>query len=137
MAADFSIQGQGNAAPGCWSVVSAPAANTQPVATKAANPAARHIATNLVASLAAAAGVQPALYIVIRDGASGAGAIIWQALIGPIPSGQTNPELVFDIPNMVGTANTPMTAEFITTGGAAGAPALGNFGAITLLGWDG
>lgn len=97
------------AAPAGWRILHAPVANTQATITLAAGGAGiRHIATALVANICSFAAETSPLSIVVRDGAAGAGTIIFQARVSSAilvaVSGLT----------LLGTANTAMTIEFTT-----------------------
>src|SRR5690242_9481224 len=67
-----------------WSVVHAPAANNQATASKAAGAAGvRHVCTGITATLAAGASAPTAVNVnvAVRDGATGAGTVLWQAVL--------------------------------------------------------
>lgn len=60
--------------------------------------------------------------VVVRDGASGVGAILWQKEIGPLPANSYRDETIV-IPfnaGVPGTANTAMTVEFLAAPAATG-----------------
>lgn len=99
-----------------WMVVSFPAANSQGTASIAAEAGVRHVvdcvtwAGDSAAAVTAAAG-----NLAVRDGATGAGTVIWQVAIAhQVAAGagiQTiGPTTVCGL-NLVGTTNTAMTAE--------------------------
>lgn len=99
-----------------WMVVSFPAANAQGTASIAAEAGVRHVvdcvtwAGDSSAAVTAAAG-----NLAVRDGATGAGTVIWQVAIAhQVAAGagiQTiAPNTVCGL-NLVGTTNTAMTAE--------------------------
>ena len=117
-------------APGDWAVNSTPAAATAASATKAAAGAAiRHICTGISVTLAAGATAQAAAAIVaLRDGATGAGAILWSKQVILAVNG------VWDVNlsglSIVGTANTAMTLEFTA------APVAGAFASVSLTGHE-
>lgn len=98
-----------------WSVSSSPAAGSQATASKAAGGAGvRHVADCISFSASAAtAPVATALSVNLRDGATGAGTVIWTYTTAAAAS---TGELV--LPHsicglaVVGTANTAMTVEF-------------------------
>ena len=100
-----------------WTVVSFPAANAQGSASIAAEAAVRHVVDCVTWSADASAAVAAAAgNLAVRDGATGAGTVIWQAAIAhQVAAGagiQTiNPHTVCGL-NLVGTTNTAMTAEF-------------------------
>lgn len=102
--------------PSMWAVVSFPAANSQATASIAAEAAVRHVARCVTWAASAAAAVTAADgNIVIRDGATGAGTIIWQAAVAhAVAAGagiQTIPPHTVCELNLVGSTNTAMTAE--------------------------
>lgn len=109
-----------------WSIFHKPAANTQATISKAAGGAAvRHVCKGFMATLANnAAAASTAVTLQIRDGATGAGTVLWETSMAV-------PATAFAVPNtiavtglyLVGTANTAMTIEF---SGAAGANTLQN-----------
>lgn len=98
-----------------WSVVSVPVAGTQASASRAAGGAGvRHVVDCV--SFAAESTTAPALTgenVAIRDGATGAGTIIWEWILAV--SAQTGqdiaPHSICGL-NLIGTANTAMTFEF-------------------------
>jgi hypothetical protein len=97
-----------------WSVLSTPAAGSQATTSKAASALGfRHVADCVSYSAGAiAAPVATALQINLRDGASGAGTIIWSKTV-TIPA-TAAPHYDFSVCglNLIGTANTAMTLEF-------------------------
>lgn len=105
-----------------WSVVHAPAANTQATASKAAGGAnVRHICTGILATFVAGAVAPTAVQVtvVVRDGATGSGTIIWTGVMAlPAVAGQSAAPIMHDDLTLVGTLNTAMTVEFIAAGGA-------------------
>lgn len=107
------------AEPGEWAVNSEPAVTTQATATKAAGGVGvRHVCRSLHFSLAAVA-AQTIISARVRDGASGAGTILWsQQVIAPAGSA-VHIELAGL--NIVGSAATAMTFEW------SGAPVATNF----------
>jgi hypothetical protein len=115
--------------PGDWSQGQTPAAATQATTTRAAVAGLRHICTSLAATLATGATAQAAAAIlVLRDGATGVGAILWtKQIILPING-------VWDLNvsglNIVGTAGNAMTLEFTAAGVA------GSFASVALTGHD-
>jgi hypothetical protein len=100
-----------------FSVVSAPAANSQGSASIAAEAATRHVAdciswaADASAAVAAAAGT-----LVLRDGATGAGTVIWELRIAHTVAAGAGIQTIAATSvcglNLVGTTNTAMTAEF-------------------------
>ena len=97
-----------------WSVVSNPAAGSQATASIASEASVRHIVDCV--SFSASAGVAPALTALtlnVRDGATGAGTVIWTWTIEiSATTGQdVVPHSICGL-NLVGTTATAMTAEF-------------------------
>lgn len=100
-----------------WTVVSFPAANSQGTASLAAEAAVRHVVDCVTWAADAAAAVTAAAgNLAVRDGATGAGTVIWQVAIAhQVAAGagiQTIPPHTVCGLNLVGTTNTAMTAEF-------------------------
>ncbi len=101
-----------------WTVTHSPAANVQASASKAAGGAnQRHHATGLTASFAAGGTAGAAVQVNLRDGASGAGTVLWSAVLAA-PSGQAQTTIVAGV-DISGTANTALTLEFAAAGGAS------------------
>lgn len=98
-----------------------PAANTQATCNKAAGGAGvRNVCTGLTVVLAGGTTTPAAaqVNVVLRDGASGSGTIVWQAVIAiPATAGAMSGIALSGL-CIIGTANTAMTLEF---SGAAGA----------------
>lgn len=104
-----------------WNVVHAPAANTQATISKAATANGVHVCTGFVATFATGASAPTAivLNVALRDGATGAGTVLWQGVIGvPATAGVSATPIVVTGVNFKGTAGTAMTLEFSATGGA-------------------
>lgn len=113
---------------GNWPITSAPAANTQATATKAAGGGGfRHVLTTICADVNAVAAVAAPLVLVVRDGATGVGTILWQrrltAVIGTTASVQLSGLAI------VGSDNTAMTVEFTAAPGAT------NFETVSATGY--
>jgi len=117
-----------------WTVVSAPASGTVASASLAAEAGVRHVADCITFSGDASAAVTAAAgTFVVRDGATGAGTVIWAYSIAhQVAAGagiQTiAPHSVCGL-NLVGTTNTAMTAEF-------NAGVTGEVQAATLTGYN-
>jgi hypothetical protein len=97
-----------------WSVISNPAAGSQATASIASEASVRHVVDCVSFSAAAtAAPAATALTINIRDGASGAGTIIWtfQTAVTATTGQLVQPHSICGL-NLVGTTATAMTAEF-------------------------
>lgn len=104
-----------------WTAVDQPAANTQATETRAAAGAGvRNVCTSITAMFAAGASAPTAVNVsvVLRDGATGAGTILWAASLSiPATAGATNGISVGGL-WIPGSANTAMTLEFSAAGGA-------------------
>lgn len=97
-----------------WSVIHNPAAGSQATASIAAEASVRHVVDCI--SFSGAAIVAPALTrldVNLRDGATGAGTIIWSYTVAvAATTGQSVlPHSICGL-NLVGTTNTAMTLEF-------------------------
>lgn len=119
-------------APGNWSVVSNPAAGSQASASRSAGATGvRHVANCVTFSSGSiVAPVLTALTVNLRDGASGAGTIIWthEVVISAATGEDTPPVSVCGL-NIVGSAATAMTLEW--------SAALANLSeAVSLSGYD-
>lgn len=124
-----SLGAQLATAPGNWSINHVPGAAAQATISKGAVAAVRHVCTSISATLATGATAQAAAgVLVLRDGASGAGTILWsKQVILPV-----NGVWEVDISglNIVGSINTAMTLEFTAAGVA------GSFESVSLTGYD-
>ncbi len=116
--------------PGQWTVTSNPVAATQASASKAAGAGGvRHIADCVTIGLTPIAAQAAPVVFNLRDGATGAGTILWSvALIGQL--GVAQPPVVLCGLQIPGTAATAMTLE------SAAAPAATNFVFATIQGHD-
>jgi hypothetical protein len=98
-----------------------PAANTQATASAAAAGAGvRWVCTAIMAGIAATGTAPTATSVTLnlRDGASGAGTVLWSAELGvPATAGATAGVAISDL-WIPGSANTAMTLEFAAAGGA-------------------
>ena len=113
---------------GGWAITSAPAVSTQATATKAAGAAGvRHVLTSIQASLNAVV-AQAQVGIVVRDGASGVGAILWQDRV-TAPAG-VDVRISLSGLSIEGTAGNAMTVEFTA------APTATNFETVSATGYD-
>ncbi len=109
----------GVANPGQWSQFSGPAANTQATTSKAAGGAGvRHVLQAFSASLSSSAAAASRQTVNIRDGASGAGTIIWSFDLSIVATADQLAIMALSGLNIFGTANTAMTIEFAAAGGA-------------------
>lgn len=104
-----------------WVITHNPSANTQATKTQAAAGAAiSNVITSIVASISAngvPASISPAT-VVVRDGATGAGAILWQANLSIVATTGVIDRLALGGLWIVGSANTAMTVEFLAAGGS-------------------
>jgi len=104
-----------------WTEVHAPALATQATITRAAGAAGvRHYCQKLQATLGAAAMPADAINVHVRDGAAGAGAILWSGALSAPAAGSNVLSASFD-PPIMGTAATQMTVEFAAAGPAGSA----------------
>jgi hypothetical protein len=109
-----------------WSIQHQPAAAAAATITRSAVTAMRHVATSVTVCVNAVA-AQGTLIFNLRDGATGAGTILWSVrLMAPIGYGSCV-SLPIDIP---GSAGAAMTLE------SASAPAASNFATVALTGYD-
>lgn len=116
------------AAVGTFGIQDQPAAATQATISRAAGGAGvRHIAVAVTVGIAAVA-AQPPLIFNLRDGASGAGAILWSVRL-TAPAGQGQVVALSGL-SYIGTANTALTLE------SAAAPAATNFAFVSLGGYS-
>jgi hypothetical protein len=109
-----------------WAIQHQPAAATAATISAAAATGARHGATSITVCVSGVA-AQPTLVFNLRDGATGAGTILWtvklSAVIGTSQCQTANVQII-------GTSNTAMTLE------SAAAPAATNFATVSLNGYD-
>jgi hypothetical protein len=122
------IWGTANIPPVNWSLFHDPAATTQATVTRPAVVGVQHVAETISYTVGAVA-AQTVLQIVLRDGASGAGAIIWGLTVGPIPAGSSVSFSQGGL-NIPGTRGNAMTLEFTA------APVATNFESVALVGLD-
>lgn len=97
-----------------WTVVSTPATGSQATASIAAEAAVRHVADCVAFSGGSvAAPALTALTVNLRDGATGAGTVIWsyQVIVNAATGQNVAPFSVCGL-NLTGTTNTAMTLEF-------------------------
>jgi hypothetical protein len=106
---------------GAWRVAHAPAANVQATATKAAAVGLRNVLRSVCFTLAAGA-VAPAavqLGVVVRDGASGAGVVLWAGVMSlEAVAGSSALPVALSGLWIEGSPNTAMTVEFSAAAGA-------------------
>jgi hypothetical protein len=106
--------------PGEWSVSNEGAAGARATVTRAAGAAGvRHVCRSLAFSVSAAAAAQTVVNARVRDGATGAGTILWSATF-VVLNGDSK-QIALSGLNILGSAATAMTFEFDV------APVAGNF----------
>jgi hypothetical protein len=104
---------------GEWAINHTPAANTVATISKAAVASQRHVCKSITVTLVGLAAAAEATVLVnLRDGATGAGTILWSTrlLVTGTTGSQTGVALAGL--NIVGSVNTAMTLEFAAAGGA-------------------
>jgi hypothetical protein len=98
-------------------VQNTPGAAAQATITKAAVAGVRHICDSITATIACSGTAQTPINVVLRDGLTGVGAILWSAKLAAPINGMADIELNgLSIP---GTAGNAMTLEFTGAGAAA------------------
>src|SRR5687767_14605001 len=119
LAATVSTKALLAVAPGNWSVNHTPAAATQATITKAAGAAGvRHVCTSISATLATIGTAQSSVILLnLRDGATGAGTILWSKQVALPANAVWNVDL--SGLTIVGSAATAMTLEFSAANAAA------------------
>lgn len=128
LAAFLGVGGLMSAGPGEWAIQQTPAAATQATISRAAGGAGvRHVCRSITCSILATA-AQGQIIVNLRDGATGAGTILWSAQFS-LAAGTSDRITLGDL-NIVGSANTAMTLE------TAAAPAATNFASVSLTGYD-
>lgn len=114
---------------GGWAITSDPAVATQATITRAAGAAGViHMCTSIFASFSAGATAGAATKVYLRDGLTGAGAIMWSGSLA-VPVGDVRTIELTDM-SIVGSAATAMTLEFAAAG------ALTTFENVSLNGYD-
>jgi hypothetical protein len=110
-----------------WSVQATPAAATQATVTLAAKPGGRHVAVSgTVCAIGVAA--QGPIVFNLRDGATGAGTILWSVTLEALAGASACQSFV--VPGIKGSVNVAMTLE------SSAAPAATNLATVTLQGYD-
>lgn len=96
-----------------WALINAPAAAAQATTSKAAVAGVRHVADCVTIALSAiAAPTATAVSVNLRDGATGAGTVIWtQTLAAPASTGNFATTSTCGLA-LIGSPNTAMTLEF-------------------------
>lgn len=113
-----------------WSLPHTPAVGVRATITQAAQPNSRHVCKAITATLAVAvADVAVAGVLVnLRDGATGAGTILWSDRLAVVDAAGGVCKVAIAGLNIVGSENTAMTLEF------AAAPGGASFESVTLTG---
>lgn len=103
-----------------WSASHAPAANTKATASQVAVVGKRHFCRSIAATIAAGATAPTAgtVTLTLRDGATGAGTILWQVTLGVTATAGATTTFALSGLCIAGSTNTAMTLEFSAAGGA-------------------
>jgi hypothetical protein len=109
-----------------WAIQHQPAAAAAATISRAAVAGVRHVATSVTVCLTATA-AQTGLAFNLRDGATGAGTILWTVKLSGAAS--TNACVALPV-HIAGSPNTAMTLE------SASAPAATNFATVALTGYE-
>lgn len=113
-----------------WSETDQPASNVQAIATKAAGAAGvRHVSTHVTMCLTSFNGPVIATRVNLRDGASGAGTVLWSAELF-LPGSTVDATCIITPITVIGSTATAMTLEFQVAPGAA------NGESVTLTGYS-
>jgi hypothetical protein len=91
-----------------------PAVGVRAVATQAAVAGAMHICRSITASIVAGAAAQGQLQVVLRDGATGVGTILWSDNVA-CPAAESDRITIAGM-NISGTPGNAMTLEFVAAG---------------------
>lgn len=103
---------------GNWGITHTPAAATQATSSKAGIASTRHVCTSISFACMVDGTKQTAIQVNLRDGASGAGTILWSmTLLKQIGDAPT--VLALSGLSIAGSINTAMTLEFSAAGVAA------------------
>lgn len=118
----FVVQGAPCTSATTWEINSAPAFGARATVSLAAVTGVRHTAQCISASVSSnnttAACGPTGLDLVIRDGASGAGTIVWQTNLSTPATNGANANVAVCGLSVVGTRGNAMTVEFGTAGAA-------------------
>jgi hypothetical protein len=104
-----------------WSLTHTPAVGVRATITQAASATRRHVCRSISATLAVAVadvGVAGVL-VNLRDGATGAGTILWSGRLAVVDAAGGMAQFALSGLNIVGSINTAMTLEFAAAPGAA------------------
>jgi hypothetical protein len=111
-----------------WGIRHVPAANTQATISKAADANLFHVCTSITVTLGGTAATAAGLEFQLRDGATGAGTVLWSGKLANLAN-VTNSIVVTGL-NLRGTLNTAMTLE------CTAAPALNVSATVSLTGYS-
>lgn len=114
------------ASPADWAVQHTPGAAAQATISKAAITGFAHTCTSITVTLAAVGAQAAELVFVLRDGASGAGTILWTG--GMVGAAATSQNITISPLNIKGTRGTAMTLE------TTAAPAATNLAKVSMTG---
>ena len=115
---------------GQFSLYNGPAAATQATVSQAAGAAGvKNVARMICYSISTVGTAQTVISVALRDGATGAGTILWQKQF-ILPVNATYGECI-NLPDVQGTAATAMTVEFSAGGVAASIQSVGLIGYTT------
>ena len=99
-----------------WADENGAAATVQATISRAADAGGRHVCKSITASIATGATASGVEQVVLRDGATGAGTILWSCFLSAPVNGTAN--ISVSGLNIIGTKGVAMTLEFVA-GGAA------------------
>ncbi len=98
-----------------WADEHQPAAATQATISRAADVGGRHVCRSVTVSVATGATASGIITFNLRDGATGAGTILWSCKLSAAINGSDS----ISVPmNVIGTKNTAMTLESAGAGAA-------------------
>ena len=100
-----------------WAIEDRPAVTVQATITRAADASGPHVCRSITASIAAVGTASGVEVVVLRDGATGTGTVLWSKVLSATVNGTASADLTGL--NIVGSKNTAMTLEFIAGGAAA------------------
>jgi hypothetical protein len=114
-----------------WAINNAPAANTVATVSQAAAGGLRHVCTSIYALLTnGVVAAQGNATLNLRDGASGAGTLLWTMDMAiPATAGTTRVIQLSNL-NIVGSGGLAMTLEFVAAAGA------NTFEMVNICGFD-
>ena len=98
-----------------WAITHTPAAATQATISKGAVASTYHVATSISFMCAVGSTPQTLIQVNLRDGATGAGTILWSMSIIKAASEQPTFVTISGL-SVIGTVNTAMTLEFSAAG---------------------